>query len=474
MPSKIRELLDAYRFLAKTSVRELWLVYFSKLLESLAYFTMVMVMVLYFTYDLGLGDKDAGKLFGYWSLGYGILIFLAGALCDAIGIKLSLLLGFLFCVLGRLLFSFFPNYELIAFVALPCLAIGLPLMVPIKSAAIKQYTVKDARPLAFGIFYALMNIGAFLAGLCLDQLTWLVRTLGGTPKGEVIKKGGRDITRYVVTLGRFELSSYQLIFLFGFLTTLLGFLVIALFVRKNIHAEEDIEALNRVKRQKNPLRLLLASMSKRIFWVFFFLIALVSIVKLLFTHVHITMPKFMLREIGADAAVGKTYSINGFLLMLLPPLLSVHLSRFRPLSVILVGSLISASSPFFLAIDPRFYAPLAHSLGIHPLYLPIILFYVVLSLGEALWGPKLYEYTAAIAPQGEESTYMAVSTLPWVLAKLPAGLLSGYLLEAYCPEEGRRQSTTLWLIIGLITLSAPLGLFLFRHLFRSIVPSRSP
>ncbi|MCK6511737.1 MFS transporter [Myxococcota bacterium] len=468
---KILHFLNEYRLLMQSSVRELWVVYFAKLMESLAYFTSMMVMVLYFSQHLGLNDVEAGKLFGYWSLGYGILIFLAGALCDVIGIKRSLLLGLLACVVGRFLFGVAPSFYVTVLFSLPLLALGMPLLIPIKSAAIKQYTTARSRGLAFAIFYALMNVGALVAGIALDQLTWIVRSMGGVPKGKIVMKGGHDVTPYVLRLWGYEFSSYQLVFLFGFVTTLLGLLAIVLFVRQGIYAEEDVEATQRdQKERKNPLRLLWASMSHKVFWMFMILIVLMSVIKLLFTHVHITMPKFMLREIGPMAAIGKTYSINGFMMMVLPPLIAVYTARFRTFSVLIVGGFISALSPFFLAIDAQHYAPIAKSLGIHPVYVPVILFYVMLSIGEALWGPKLYEYTAAIAPKGEESTYMAMSGLPWVLAKLPAGIFSGYLLAAYCPEEGPRNAAMMWLVIGLTTLSAPVLLVFLR---RWIVPKES-
>jgi len=58
---------------------------------------------------------------------------------------------------------------------------------------------------------------------------------------------------------------------------------------------------------------------------------------------------------------------------------------------------------------------------------------------------------------------MAMSYLPFFLAKLAVGMFSGRLLDAYCPAEGPRDSQTLWLIIALMTVTTPLGLCLFRR-----------
>jgi hypothetical protein len=87
---------------------------------------------------------------------------------------------------------------------------------------------------------------------------------------------------------------------------------------------------------------------------------------------------------------------------------------------------------------------------------------VILTVGEALWSPRLYEYNVAIAPPGREATYVSLGMLPFFLAKLLVGPSSGYLLEAFCPAEGPRQSAVLWAIIGAVTMVGPLGIFLGR------------
>ena len=87
----------------------------------------------------------------------------------------------------------------------------------------------------------------------------------------------------------------------------------------------------------------------------------------------------------------------------------------------------------------------------------------MLSIGEALWLPRLYEYTAVIAPRGRESSYMSLSALPMFFAKMIVGPMGGYLLMRYCPEHGPRHSEMMWLIIGLTTIAGPILIFLLRH-----------
>ena len=111
------------------------------------------------------------------------------------------------------------------------------------------------------------------------------------------------------------------------------------------------------------------------------------------------------------------------------------------------GSYISAASVFFLVMSTSIPA--------------CVLFVLMLSIGEAVWSPRLYDYTMSVVKEGREGTYMALSSAPLFLAKLPVGFMSGYLLQEYCPEEGERHSKTMWLIIGLTTAVSPVLLTCF-------------
>jgi dipeptide/tripeptide permease len=102
----------------------------------------------------------------------------------------------------------------------------------------------------------------------------------------------------------------------------------------------------------------------------------------------------------------------------------------------------------------------------HPYYVMIALYVVLLSVGEAFYSPRVYEYAAAIAPQGLEASYSALSYVPFLLAKLLVGTFAGMLLARYCPEQGARHSGTMWLIVGLTAMVAPVGLIALRGLIR--------
>ena len=80
------------------------------------------------------------------------------------------------------------------------------------------------------------------------------------------------------------------------------------------------------------------------------------------------------------------------------------------------GGIICAVSVFIMALPTALFEPLANGwvgdwLGhgylrlqgaVHPYYVMIALFVVLLSVGEAFYSPRVYEYAAAIAPKGQK------------------------------------------------------------------------
>ncbi|MGH8694780.1 MAG: hypothetical protein ACREVM_11195, partial [Burkholderiales bacterium] len=69
-------------------------------------------------------------------------------------------------------------------------------------------------------------------------------------------------------------------------------------------------------------------------------------------------------------------------------------------------------------------------------------------------------------------SYMSLSFLPFFIAKFFVGMLSGFLLGNYCPETGPRDCETLWLLVGLMALITPLGLFALRRYLQGGEPER--
>jgi MFS family permease len=143
------------------------------------------------------------------------------------------------------------------------------------------------------------------------------------------------------------------------------------------------------------------------------------------------MPKYWLRTIGADAAIGTLNAINPIGIVIGLILFIPITNKFNVFKMLLYGAMISAFSLFPLALPWQIYSTdiaRAH-------YLMALVCMIIVTIGEVAWSPKLYEYTAAIAPKGQEGTYLGLSLIPWFLAKTLTSAFSGHMLEHWSPEK---------------------------------------
>uniref|UniRef100_A0A7S3EPW9 Major facilitator superfamily (MFS) profile domain-containing protein n=1 Tax=Haptolina ericina TaxID=156174 RepID=A0A7S3EPW9_9EUKA len=140
----------------------------------------------------------------------------------------------------------------------------------------------------------------------------------------------------------------------------------------------------------------------------------------------------MLRSFGAAVPKGSIYAINPLLDLLLTPLFVSRLAAVPHFAVIRVGLSIAALSPLVLTL-------------VGPSLTAVILFVLVLTVGDALYNPRTDAYAMLVAPIGREGTFAGAAAALVFLAEVPAGVVGGILLERYCPQgsdgascDGRR------------------------------------
>jgi len=455
--------------------RELWVIYLVKVLEIAAYGLMTGTVVLWLSSDLGFSDAAAGDVYTWWSSITTVAVLLVGALTDTVGIKRSFLLGFSICLVTRtVLVASTDPWVAIPFGLLPS-AVGLALMSPVMVTAVKAYTTPAQRALAFSLFYTLVNVGYAIAGWTFDAVRGALGEYGTT------------------SLFGVELTAYRVLLLVALGLTVPGLLLTRFFLRDGVTMTEEGlridppragpgSALTAVRRTAvETVRTFAAVWREKTFYKFLAFLALVVGVRLVFYHMQVTFPKFAIRELGEGAPIGQLWGmLNPLLIVVLVPLVGALTGRISSYAMVLAGTAISAASVLLLAIDPAVFQPLADGwlgdlvarrwLGVegavNPWYVSIALFAVLLSVGEAFWSPRLYEYTAAVAPKGKVGSYMALSLLPYFLAQFGVGMLSGRLLAAYVPAEGARDPATLWLIVAAMAAVCPIGLLAFRRWLR--------
>jgi dipeptide/tripeptide permease len=328
-----------------------------------------------------------------------------------------------------------------------------------------------------------MNVGFAIAGWLFDLLR---RSLG--EYGTLALPGG------------IEISTYRAILLTSFAITIPAIIFTWIFLREGVEMTEEgvkitperpkyagvnvFVALYRMSKEalQDTARIFVDVCKQSTFHRFLIFLTLIAFVRLVFYHMHFTFPKYGIRELGEGAPVGNLWGVlNPITIVILAPIVGALSHKVSSYKMISWGTSISALPVLLLAMPRQIFQPLAdswfgHLIGhtwlhvegaIDPLYVSITLFVFIFSIGEAIWSPRLYEYTASIAPKGQAGSYMALSLLPYFLAKLIVGLMSGRLLEAYCPATGPRHSETLWLIIGAMAIVCPVGIITLRKYIRS-------
>lgn len=466
----------------KGAARELWLTFVIKLLVIAAYGLTNSTIVLWLSSDFGYRDQKALGMVAFWSLSMTVVTLLVGPVTDALGLRKTLFLGVGICAVSRGVMAFATIEWLALAGGLFPLAVGEALSTPVLIAAVRRYSNTRQRSISFSIFYAMMNVGFLITAFLFD---WVRQGLG-------------EHGQFTLPLAGMKVTTYRTLFLVSLVLEVALFPVLY-FLREGAEATDDglkIPPRTAKPRQTKPWASLWLAVrdgakdSARLFKELFqqagvyrllaFLI-LVAFLKLILMQMYYVYPKFGIRELGDGAPIGRLWGINSILIIVLVPIVGALTQRFPAYRMVTLGGILSAASVFIMALPTSWFEGLSSGLlgdwlghgylglkgSVNPYYVMIALFVVLLSLGEAFYSPRVYEYAAAIAPKGLEASYSALSYVPFLLAKLLVGTFSGILLARYCPEQGVRHSATMWLFVALTASVAPAGLILLRSYIRT-------
>ncbi len=482
----------------RNSPRDMWLLFLYKILEYSAYAATNMTLVLWLSKDCGLSDMKAGLWISGWSIILSVMGMVAGSLVDTLGLRKTQILSVLCIIFSRVMAAFLTDPVLVFIFAFIPLGIGFAIVGPLISVAIKRFTTKEGAALGFGLFYVLMNIGYAIGGGFYDWARGFYATRDAA--GKVL-----DENAGTILLGH-HFSTYQMVFVFGLAITCVS-MVITFFIRDGVEMKPDgTVVVNPPKPAGHWLTairttavdtwsLIVKTASHRYFWLFMGMLTITLFVRFVFFHFHYTFPKYGIRVLGEGAKIGSIFGVlNPVLIVFLVPLVASLTKRVSSYKMMIIGATISSLACFIAVIPASSLAGLTNTvfgelvfvkwLGLapdaaalalappSPAYWPLIIMITVFTFGEAVWSPRLMQFTAEIAPKGQEGTYIALSVLPFFLAKFAVGPMSGWLVKTYTPldEAGKALAfyphhQVIWLWIGGMAILTPIGLLLFRHWF---------
>ncbi|NRB24150.1 MFS transporter [Shewanella sp.] len=410
--------------------RIFWIANCVELLERAAYYGVFIVITLYLSRILGFTDIEAAWLAGSFSAGLYFLPTFTGALADKMGFRSALLLAFGLLTLGYSGLALFPalleaqglveygreaiyhglKEADIRWAIIPILIvimIGGSFIKAVITATVAKSTTAANRAKGFSIFYMMVNIGAFSGKTVVKPLRESMGDLG------------------LVNLNYFAATM-----------TLIAFVSIYFFFKnaetntQGKSLDEIWSALIKVLTNGRLVTLILIITG---FWM-------------VQHQLYATMPKYVLRMAGEGASPSWYANVNPLVVFMTVSLVTSLMSKRSALFSMSIGMLIMPFSALLMASGNMLDGDV--DLGfmqMHPIAFMMIIGIVFQGLAESFISPRFLEYFSLQAPKGEEGLYLGFSHLHSFISSLLGFGLSGYLLQAYCPDPRTFSSHEAWL-----------------------------
>ncbi|KAA6351851.1 Multidrug resistance protein MdtH [termite gut metagenome] len=383
--------------------RTFWVANVIELVERWAWYGFFMLFANYLTKSSDLGglefsQSQKGIIMG---IGTGVLYFLpvlTGAIADRYGYRRVLFMAFTVYISAFILFPMFSSFTGVFFIFL-YLALGAALFKPVISATIAKTTTDQTASIGFGIFYMMVNIGAFFGPL--------------------------------VTL-LFKGSSY-LIFYFSAGMIALNFLLL-LFYKEPLRTET-----NRGEKLFQTFAGIFRNMAS-IFKDTKFLIFLLIVAGFwtMYNQLFFTLPVFIDQWVDTGVLyrffsdyipfVSTNYSptpgvldsefitnMDALYIIVLQIIVSSIVMKMKPLRSMMSGFLVCSLGMALTLVSQNVIFTLAAIL--------------IFALGEMAGSPKITEYIGRIAPSDKKALYMGYSFIPVFLGNVFAGLISGSVYQ---------------------------------------------
>jgi len=373
-----------------------------ELFERFAWYGMFMVLALYLTNSqdtgaLGFSQAQKGLMMGVVVGTLYLMPLFTGAIADQIGYRLTLIMAFSIMAVGYFLMGIVTSYS-VFFAAFFLTAIGAALFKPVISATIADTTDDKTSSIGFGIFYMMVNLGAFLGPLFAAQARqngWQYVFFGAA---------ALMIVNMVLLLGLYKSPPRKQ-------------------AREKSFKKEVSQALKNVGIALSDKKFVLFLLIVVGFWT-------------MYNQLFFTLPTFVHDWMDTSIVYDKIYAfwpwlaeaigtkegtiapeiitdIDAMYIVLFQLLVSWAVMKWRPVNAMMTGFLVSA-----VGLGLTFMQHNAMYL-----FATILIF----GLGEMASSPKITEYIGKIAPRDKLALYMGCSFLPMAGGNYLAGWLSGGL-----------------------------------------------
>ncbi|KAL1495959.1 hypothetical protein AB1Y20_014601 [Prymnesium parvum] len=410
-----------------------------RFLESFAYFTLSNVFTLHLSSQFGLDDATAGTLFGLRGAVSHVYGTVLGPVVDAVGLRACLFVGFVLSALGRFWFACASTTQAVALAVYVPMAMGHSLVGCSLTIGIKRVTLPSpaagslSSSWGFAMAYCAAVCGIMLCGPMID-ITTAVMSPAPPYQRLALITSALSCSAAVISAVALRCAPSSLI---------------EPFVSMGPHQAASVA--QRASGYCSDLTQVVCS--RRFLRFCAFSVALLPGLTVLRNLDGGIFPKFMLRTFGPHVPKGTIYALNPLFALLLAPTLVSLLSKRAPWPVIRAGITISAVSPLVVSACGA-------SLG------SVVAFVLLLTLGDALYNPRMDAYAMSVAPVGREGTFAGAAAALVFLAEVPAGVLGGMLLERYCLDGHGCDARRLFGALAAFAALTPMALWSCPSLFR--------
>jgi hypothetical protein len=156
---------------------------------------------------------------------------------------------------------------------------------------------------------------------------------------------------------------------------------------------------------------------------------------------YATMPKYVLRLAGEGASPEWYANVNPLIVFTMVGFITHFMRKRTALFSMIVGMFIMPVSAVFMASGNLMSENI---LGMHPVAFMMVIGIAFQGFAETFISPRFLEYFSLQAPKGEEGMYLGFSHLHSFLSSIFGFLMSGVLLDKYCPDPRLFASHEEW------------------------------
>ncbi len=417
----------------KSFPRNYWTVIFMEFFERGSYYGVMSVLSVFLITKVG----DGGL--GFSKEGVGLikstitpllylLPILSGAIAERFGYRKVLMGAFAVMSIGYLLTGLASDYYTV-FASLILMAIGAGFFKPIISGTIARSTNESNSSLGFGIFYWVINLGAFLFPLILIPIL-------------------KEI-------------SYSYIFYMAAIATG-SMLILNLFLYKEPERAKSTKTIGQVLAEAvmviKDFRFIGLIVIYSCFWILYFQM-FDTVLYYVRDYVDATELNTAINSFLSLFIENPTWKfdvehvtvINAGAIICLQLFISAIVKKWKPLPTMITGIAIATFGMIIFAISTNIWF--------------FVVGTIIFSVGEMTAHPKFLSYVGMIAPEDMKALYLGYSFLYGVIGSFVGGILGAQLYVYFVDKL--HDPTTLWLIFSSIGLFTIVGLLVYNKIAKS-------